>query len=111
MALALRGKIEIEDQGYKVGDAVKVTVFFIHPMENGLMKDKVNDTIKPADFVKDIKVTFNDEEIFSLAVGASTSANPKFMFPLKVSGKGVLKAVFTDNKGNKAEKTTEVVPS
>jgi len=110
MALNLRGKIEIENPEYKTGDIVKVKFFAIHPMENGVTLDKASGSVRPADYIKSIKVSFNGEQIASFDIGVSSSQNPKIVFPYKISGAGTLKAEIENNNGEKAEKTLQVTP-
>ena len=110
MAFNLRGKIEIENPTYKVGDIVKVKFFAIHAMENGVTMDKASGSVRPADYIKSIKVSFNGEEIASFDIGVSTSQNPKIVFPYKITGAGMLKAEVEDNNGGKAEKSCQVAP-
>jgi thiosulfate oxidation carrier complex protein SoxZ len=110
MALNLRGKLEIENPTYKVGDIVKVKFFAIHAMENGVTIDKASGSVRPADYIKSIKISFNGEEIASFEIGVSTSQNPKIVFPYKISGAGTLKAEIEDNNGEKTEKTMQVTP-
>jgi sulfur-oxidizing protein SoxZ len=108
--MELRGKIEIENPSYKVGDVVKVKFLAIHPMDTGFAVDKASGATKPANYLKSLKVLFNDTEIASFEIEISTSQNPRIIFPYKITGKGVLKAVVENNNGEKAEKTFEVTP-
>jgi sulfur-oxidizing protein SoxZ len=108
MALNLRGKIEIINESYKIGDIVKVQILLIHPMENGIMEDKATGNIKPANYISSIKVTYNNDIVANFNIGPSTSQNPRFIFPVKITGKGQLKAIMQDVNGNIAEKVTEV---
>jgi thiosulfate oxidation carrier complex protein SoxZ len=110
MAFNLRGKIEIENPTYKVGDIVKVKFFAIHAMENGVTIDKASGSVRPADYIQSIKLTFNGEEIASFDIGVSTSQNPKIVFPYKITGAGTLKAEIENNSGEKAEKSLQVTP-
>lgn len=110
MAWNLRGKLEIENPSYKVGDVVKVKFFAIHPMENGVTVDKASGSVRPADYIKSIKVYFGNDEVASFDIGVSTSQNPKIIFPYKVTGAGTLRAEIEDNNGQKVEKSTQVAP-
>ena len=110
MAFNLRGKLDIENPSYKVGDVVKVKFFAIHPMENGITLDKASGSVRPADYIKTMKISFNGEEVASFEVGLSTSQNPKFLFPYKITGAGTLKAEIENNNGEKAEKTLQITP-
>ncbi len=110
MAFNLRGKIEIENPEYKVGDVVKVKFFAIHAMENGVTVDKASGSVRPADYIKSIKVSFGGEQVASFDIGLSTSQNPKIVFPYKVAAAGTLKAEIENNNGEKTEKTFQVSP-
>jgi sulfur-oxidizing protein SoxZ len=99
------------NEKYKVGDVVKAQILLIHPMDNGITKDKSTGEIKPANYIKSIKVMYNNDLVASFDIGTSTSQNPRIIFPVKITAKGQLKAIMQDNNGEVGEKTTEVTPA
>ena len=108
--MSRRGAIKIIEKDYKVGDVVKVQAMIIHPMDTGYQKDKHSGQIKPKFYVQNITAYFGDQKIAEFEVGVSASANPKIIFPYKVTGTGTIKVIFENNEGEKTEKTTNVKP-
>ncbi len=105
-----RGVVKITEKDYKVGDVVKVQAVIIHPMDTGYQKDQHSGQIKPKFYVQSITAFFNDAKVAEFEVGVSASANPKIVFPYKVTGPGTLKVIFENSEGEKTEKTTKVAP-
>jgi len=108
--MSRRGVVKIIENDYKVGDVVKVQAVIIHPMDTGFQKDKHSGQLKPKFYVQTITAYFDDKKIAEFDVGVSASANPKIIFPYKVTGAGTLKVIFENNKGEKTEKTRTVTP-
>jgi sulfur-oxidizing protein SoxZ len=102
--MARRGVVKIIENDYKVGDVVKVQAVIIHPMDTGYQKDKHSGQLKPKFYVETITAYFDDKEIAKFDMGVSASANPKIIFPYKVTGAGTIKVVFENNKGEKNRK-------
>jgi len=105
-----RGVVKIIDKGYKVGDVVKVQAMIIHPMDTGFQKDQHSGQLKPKFYVQTITAFLGDRKIAEFDMGVSASANPKIIFPYKITGPGTLKVVFENSEGEKTEKTTDVKP-
>lgn len=99
------------DKRYKVGDVVTVQTIIVHPMDTGFATDKHSGEFIPKFYVNDETIYFNDKYLTSFELGVSASANPKIKFMFKVTGPGILKVVFKNNKGEAFEKTTKVTPS
>ena len=108
--MSRRGVVKIIENDYKVGDVVKVQAVIIHPMDTGYQKDKHSGQLKPKFYVQTITAYFEDKKIAEFDMGVSASANPKIIFPYKVTGAGTLKVIFENNEGEKTEKTTKVTP-
>jgi sulfur-oxidizing protein SoxZ len=102
--------IKIKPKKYKTGDIVKVDFMVMHPMETGMRKDKKTGQIVPADYISEVKFMFNDQLITKMVVWESLSTNPLFTINFKVPGKGELKVIFTDNKGEVNEKSKKIKP-
>jgi len=105
-----RASIKILENGYKVGDIVKVQAIIIHPMDTGFTRDKHSGEIKPRFYVSDIVVTFNGERVAWLELDVSASQNPKVVVPFKVTGPGELKFKFTNSEGEVTERSLQVTP-
>jgi sulfur-oxidizing protein SoxZ len=89
------------------GDAVKVRVLVIHPMEIVERKDG-----KPVDknyyFINRVLVTYAGKELAQFETTQSISENPFFAFAFKATEPGPLKVTFLDTRGGKYEGTTEI---
>jgi len=95
---------------YKTGETVKIWAVLIHPMDTGFQKDKHSGTIKPAFYIKKITAFFENKKVAEFDISASASANPKIVFPYKITGIGALKVVFENNKGEIMEKSVKIQP-
>jgi sulfur-oxidizing protein SoxZ len=102
--------IKIKPKKYKTGDIVKVDFMVMHPMETGMRKDKKTGQLIPAEYINEVKFFFNDQLITKMIVWESLSTNPLFTINFKVPGKGELKAVYKDNKGEVNEKSKTIKP-
>ena len=108
--MSRRGAIKIMEKDYRVGDVVKVQAMIIHPMDTGFQKDQHSGQIKPKFYVKSVTAFFGDRKIAEFEMGVSASANPKIIFPYKVTGPGTLKVLFENSEGEITEKTTTLKP-
>lgn len=108
--MSRRGAVKIIEKDYKAGDVVKVQAMIIHPMDTGYQKDKHSGQLKPKFFVETVTAYFEEQKIAEFDMGVSASANPKIIFPYKVTGAGTIKVVFKNNKGEVTEKTRKVTP-
>ncbi len=102
--------IKIKPKKYSVGDVVKVDFMVMHPMETGLRKDKKTGNYIPAEYINEVKFFFNDTLITKMMIWESLSTNPLFTINFKVPGKGELKVVYKDNKGEVNEKSKKIKP-
>jgi len=102
--------IKIKPKKYKTGDIVKVDFMVMHPMETGMRKDKKTGKIMPAEYITEVKFFFNDTLFTNMVIWEALSTNPLFTTNFKVPGKGTLKVVFKDNKGEITEKSKKIKP-
>ena len=70
-----------------------------HPNLTGMQMDRINVRFLPAHYVKEIKVSFNDEPIFWAETDISISENPNFKFYFVPQEEGDLIAEVTDSDG------------
>jgi len=70
-----------------------------HPNVTGMQKDQKTQLIRPAHYVKKVRLYYNDEPIFTAETGFSISANPSFRFLFRRMGGGKLRAEVSDSKG------------
>lgn len=102
--------IKVKPKKYKTGEVVKVDFMVMHPMETGLRKNKKTGKLIPAEYIKEVKFFFNDTLITKMMVWETLSTNPLFTINFKVPGKGVIKVVYTDSKGEVNEKSKKIKP-
>lgn len=102
--------IKVKPKKYHTGDVVKVDFMVMHPMETGLRKDKKTGALVPAEYINEVKFYFNDKLLTKMMVWETLSTNPLFTINFKVPGKGVLKVVYKDNKGDVNEKSKKIKP-
>ena len=81
-------------------DATVVGQFMLsHPNITGMQKDQKTQLIRPAHYVKTVKLYFNDEHVMTAETGFSISADPSFRFFFRPTGGGELRAEVLDSKG------------
>jgi sulfur-oxidizing protein SoxY len=81
-----------------------------HPNRSGLQMDQVTRHYAPAEFVKDVKVSFDGKEIFQAETSFAVSENPSFRFYFAPQQEGVVTAVVTDTEGREFSETYDVSP-
>jgi sulfur-oxidizing protein SoxZ len=105
-----RSLIKIKPKKYKTGDIVKVSFMVMHPMDTGLSKDKKTKEIIPLHYINDVKFSFNDTVFTTMKTWETLSVNPVMSVNYKVTGKGKIKVVFTDNQGEHQEISKKIKP-
>lgn len=81
-------------------DTVVGQFMLSHPNVTGMQKDQKTQLIRPAHYVKTVKIFFNDEHVLTAETGFSISADPSFRFFFRPHGGGELRAEVSDSKGN-----------
>lgn len=81
-----------------------------HPNRSGLQKDQVSHLYAPPDFVKQVKVSFEGEEIFRAETSFAVSENPSFRFYFAPQGEGEVTAEVVDTEGRQFSETYRVSP-
>lgn len=81
-----------------------------HPNTSGLQKDQVTHLYAPAEFVKQVKVSFEGEEIFQAETSFAVSENPSFRFYFAPQREGAVTAEVTDTEGRQFTETYDVSP-
>ncbi len=109
--MQLRGTVKILDDGYKVGDIVKVKFITIHKMDTGFTKDKESGKSFPRFFMKEAVASFEGKEVARFTFDVALSQNPAIVFPLKVTGAGELVVDFLNSEGEKAQKKVLIKPT
>ncbi|MEJ2453567.1 MAG: quinoprotein dehydrogenase-associated SoxYZ-like carrier [Candidatus Thiodiazotropha sp.] len=99
-AAAQLGKIKFRlPETFEQGGLVPTQLMIKHPNSSGLQFDQISRFYIPADFVRNIQVTYNGEEVFSAETDISISEDPSIRFGFVPEKGGVLEVHVTDSKG------------
>jgi sulfur-oxidizing protein SoxY len=122
-AMQRLGKMKFRlDGGVKAKEPTLVQLLISHPNLSGMQMDQMTRFIKKAHFIKEMKVTFNDEPVLTAKTDIAISSDPNFRFYFVPETAGTLKAEITDTscesptsrdvctKGNAYAETTSVNP-
>ncbi len=80
------------------GDLIVVNAIISHPMDTGFFR-MVDGQPIPAFFIKDVVVTYGDEEVARFEWTSGISRDPVVTFTLKADREAPLTMTWTDNKG------------
>jgi sulfur-oxidizing protein SoxZ len=90
-------RIRIPEQIRK-GDVITVHSIVSHPMDTGFFRTRDGDPI-PAYFIKDVVVTYGDQEVARFEWTSGISRDPVVTFTIRADREAPLTMVWTDNKG------------
>ena len=111
-AMAGLGKIQLRTVGSGPEEPGLPTQLRVrHPNFTGMQMDYKIYAIRPAHYVKTIRVLLNNESIMTAETGISVSEDPSFRFFLKTASRGELKAEISDSKGHSWSETIALSPS
>lgn len=111
-----RMKLLVRDEGGEEASEVErarptlAQLMIRHPNRSGLQMDQVNRQYAPADFVKQVKVSFEGEEIFHAETSFAVSENPSFRFYFVPQREGELTAEVVDTEGRHFSHSYQVSP-
>ena len=98
-AMQRLGKMKFRmDDGVKTKEPTLVQLLISHPNLSGMQMDQVTRFVKKSHFVKDMKVTFNDNLILTAKTDIAISSDPNFRFYFVPETSGNLKAEITDTQ-------------
>jgi sulfur-oxidizing protein SoxZ len=80
------------------GDLITVNAIVSHPMDTGFFRNSAGEPI-PAYFIKDVVVTYGNEEVARFEWTSGISRDPVVSFTLKADREGPLTMKWVDNKG------------
>jgi sulfur-oxidizing protein SoxZ len=80
------------------GDLITVNSIITHPMDTGFFRTATGDPI-PAYFIKQVVVTYGDQEVARFDWTSGISRDPVVSFTLSADREAPLTMVWTDNKG------------
>jgi sulfur-oxidizing protein SoxY len=95
-ALARIGRMKIRTSGFAPGEPTFVHLLVSHPNLNGLQMDQLTGLYTPAKFVKEVRVSFEGDEIFAAETSFAISENPSFEFRFVPEHEGELQAEVVD---------------
>jgi len=80
------------------GDLITVNAIVVHPMDTGFFRTADGQPI-PAYFIKDVRITYGDEQVARFEWTSGVSKDPIVSFTLTADREAPLTMVWTDNKG------------
>ncbi len=80
------------------GEVIRVTSIVSHPMDTGFFRTADGQPI-PAFFIKDVVVTYGDEQVARFEWTSGVSKDPIVSFTLTADKEAPLTMVWTDSKG------------
>ncbi len=90
------------------GDLITVHSIVSHPMDTGFFRTRDGGPI-PAYFIKDVRVTYGDQEVARFEWTSGVSRDPVITFTLRADREAPLTMVWTDNKGGVYRQSTDIV--
>lgn len=97
MAPIGEARIRIPDRIAR-GEVIIVNAIISHPMDTGFFRTAEGAPI-PAYFIKDVVVTYGDEEVARFQWTSGVSRDPVISFTLRADREAPLTMVWSDNKG------------
>ena len=80
------------------GDLIIVNAIVVHPMDTGFFRTAEGQPI-PAFFIKDVVVTYGEEQVARFEWTSGVSKDPIVSFTLRADREAPLTITWTDNKG------------
>ncbi len=90
------------------GDLIVVNAIISHPMDTGFFRNTDGQPI-PAYFIKDVVVTYGDQEIARFTWTSGISRDPIISFTLRTDREAPLTMVWTDNKGGVYKQSASII--
>jgi sulfur-oxidizing protein SoxZ len=90
------------------GDLITVNAIVSHPMDTGYFRTAEGQPI-PAFFIKDVVVSYGDEQVARFEWTSGVSKDPIVSFTLKADKEAPLAMTWTDNKGGVYRRSVNVV--
>ncbi|MEN9725811.1 MAG: hypothetical protein RL434_177 [Pseudomonadota bacterium] len=81
------------------GDAILGQLLLRHPNVSGMQKDQKTQLIRPAHFIKTLRLSYNGKPIMTAETGISISEDPSFRFFFRPEAGGELRAEISDSEG------------
>lgn len=97
-AMKRLGKMKFRYSKVVLHQPLEMQLIISHPNISGLQMNQLTHLYIPAHFVKQVRLTYNDQPVLVARTGISISADPSFRFYFVPASAGVLKAEVIDNK-------------
>jgi sulfur-oxidizing protein SoxZ len=94
----------------KVDDIIEIKALIAHPMETGQRLDDRGQLV-PRHIIKRFTAAFNGQPVFAADLQPGLSANPFIAFTLKVTGRGDLELVWTDDNDVEVTERQTLTPT
>ena len=89
------------------GQEIIVNAIISHPMDTGFFRDADGQPI-PAYFIKDVVVTYGNQQIARFKWTSGISRDPLVSFTLKADREASLTMVWTDNQGGVFKQSADI---
>jgi sulfur-oxidizing protein SoxZ len=89
------------------GEVITVNSIISHPMDTGFFRSADGSPI-PAYFIKDVVVTYGDQEVARFEWTSGISRDPVVTFTLKADKEAPLTMTWTDNRGGLYKQSVNV---
>jgi sulfur-oxidizing protein SoxZ len=89
------------------GELIVVNAIVSHPMDTGFFRDADGKPI-PAYFIKDVVVTYGDQEVARFIWTSGISRDPVVSFTLRADHQAPLTMTWTDNKGGVFKQSADI---
>lgn len=99
-------RIRVPDRVVK-GQVIVVNAIISHPMDTGFFRNADGRPI-PAYFIKDVVVTYGDQEVARFTWTSGISRDPVISFTLRADREAPLAMVWTDNKGDVFQQSADI---
>ncbi|HEU5040570.1 MAG TPA: thiosulfate oxidation carrier complex protein SoxZ [Gemmatimonadales bacterium] len=106
MAPIGEARIRIPDRIAR-GEVITVNAIIVHPMDTGFFRTAAGEPI-PAYFIKDVVVTYGQEEVARFQWTSGISRDPVISFTLRADREAPLTMVWSDNKGGVFRQTATI---
>lgn len=99
-AMQRLGKMKFRlDEGVKLKEPTLAQLLISHPNVTGMQMDQLTRLVKPAHFIKQVSVFFNDKPVLNAKTDIAVSADPNFRFYFVPEQEGELRAEINDSEG------------
>ena len=89
------------------GEIITVHAIVSHPMDTGFFRTRNGDPI-PAYFIKDVVVSYGDQEVARFEWTSGISRDPMVTFTLRADREAPLVMVWTDSKGGVYRQSADI---